>query len=139
MIAVVNKRNAKRGDVIKYILAFGKPVIIASDVNPFPKSILKIASALGSRVFYPESPLTNVEKNKIIHDHLEIIKDNHQKDALAAGLKAFKSYHGLFLKIEDALKGNDDKNIFEEVVKELLKYPGENISDTIKKVQRKTK
>lgn len=136
VIAAVNKRNAKKSDVIKYVLAFGKPVIIASDVNPMPKTIAKIASALGSRTYYPQCSLTNLEKNKIIEDHEEFVKDIHQKDALAAGLKAFKNYHGLFLKVEEALKGKDGK-IFEEVIKEILKHEDENIAEAIQKVQKR--
>ncbi len=106
-------REARRGDIIKHILEFGRPVIIASDVNPLPKMIERLAASLGSKVFYPEVSLTNVEKEKIINDFKEEIKNTHQKDALAAGLKAFKNYHGLFLKIEETLAKQNKEEIFD--------------------------
>jgi predicted RNase H-like nuclease (RuvC/YqgF family) len=132
-------REAKRSDLIKHIMSFGKPIIIASDVNPLPKMIERLASALGSKVYYPEVSLTNVEKEKIINDFEKEIKDSHQKDALAAGLKAFRNYHNLFLKVEETLIKQNKKRIFEEVVRELLKDETQNIVDVIKKVSKREK
>lgn len=132
-------REARRGDIIKHILEFGRPIIIASDVNPLPKMIEHLAASLGSKVFYPEVSLTNVEKEKIINDFKEEIKNTHQKDALAAGLKAFKNYHGLFLKVEETLVRQNKEEIFEEVVKELLKNQTQNIVDMIKKISKRKK
>lgn len=132
-------REARRSDLIKHILGFGRPIIIASDVNPLPKMIERLAASLGSKVFYPEVSLTNVEKEKIINDFKEEIKNTHQKDALAAGLKAFKNYHSLFLKVEEILVKQNKEEIFEEVVKHLLKDKTQNIVDMIKKISKRKK
>jgi hypothetical protein len=132
-------REARRSDLIKHIISFGKSVIIASDVNPLPKMIERIASALGSRTYYPEVSLTNEEKEKIIDDFKEQIKNSHQKDALAASLKAFKSYHGLFLKVEETLEKQKREDIFEDVITELLEDETQNIIDTVKKVVKRKK
>lgn len=134
VVKLASKRGAKRGDVINYIIKFGKPVIVASDVNPLPKSIKKISSILETRVYYPKISLSNVEKFKITKQYVERIKDNHQKDALAAALKAFKSCRELFLKIEEALVKSQRTDIFDDVVESVLKKRGENIADVIKKV-----
>lgn len=125
--------------MIKYVIGFGKPVIIASDVNPLPKMIDRMSAALGSRVFYPEFSLTNEEKEKIIGDFKEQIKNSHQKDALAAGLKAFKNYHGLFLKVEETLGKKGREEIFEDVIAELMEDETQNIADVVKKVATRKK
>jgi hypothetical protein len=138
-INITSIREAKRSDLIKHIINFGKPVIIASDVNPLPKTIDRLAAALGSKTFYPEVSLTNEEKEKIIDDFKEQIKNSHQKDALAAGLKAFKNYHGLFLKVEETLGKKGREDIFEEVITELLEGKGQNIADVVKKVAKRKK
>lgn len=101
--------------------------------------IKRIASALGSRTYYPEISLTNEEKEKIIDDFKEQIKNSHQKDALAAGLKAFKSYHGLFLKVEETLEKQKREDIFEDVITELLEDETQNIIDAVKKVVKRKK
>jgi predicted RNase H-like nuclease (RuvC/YqgF family) len=101
--------------------------------------IERLAAALGSKVYYPEVSLTNIEKEKIINDFEKEIKNSHQKDALAAGLKAFKNYHELFLKIEETLTKQHRKEIFEEVIEEFSEDETQNIIDAIKKVARKKK
>lgn len=53
-INITSIREAKRSDLIRHIINFGKPVIIASDVNPLPKAIYRLAAALGSKTYYPE-------------------------------------------------------------------------------------
>lgn len=137
IIKLASKRGAKRSEIINYITKFGKPVIIASDVNPLPKSIGKISSALETRVYYPEVSLSNIEKFKMTRDYTERIKDSHQKDALAAALKAFKSHRELFLKIEETLEKLERTDIFDDVVEIMLTERGENIADVIKKVVAK--
>jgi len=138
-LGITSIREARRSDLIKYVIGFGKPVIIASDVNPLPKMIDRMSAALGSRVFYPEFSLTNEEKEKIIGDFKEQIKNSHQKDALAAGLKAFKNYHGLFLKVEETLGKKGREEIFEDVIAELMEDETQNIADVVKKVATRKK
>jgi len=118
--------------LIKYILKFGKPVIIATDVNPLPKTIEKLASAVGSNVFFPKTSLTYKEKKKIIDDYKHRIKDSHQKDALAAALRAFKNYHSTFLKIGEIVERFKRKDLFDEAVKTVLKKKTENIIDVVR-------
>jgi len=96
-----------------------------------------LASSLGSKAYFPEVSLSNVEKRKIINDYKKEIKDSHQKDALAAALKAFRYYHELFLKIEETLTKIKKIKLFEEVVERMVKTGNENIVDTIKKIIRK--
>lgn len=130
LVELRSKREASKSDLIKHILKFGKPLIIASDVNPMPKTIKKLASALGSRTYYPEVSLTNLEKEKIVRDFEEEIKNSHQKDALAAAIKAFRSYHELFIRVEKSLKNR--KEMYDDVIKIVLKKKSDSISDVIK-------
>jgi predicted RNase H-like nuclease (RuvC/YqgF family) len=133
IVSVMSKRQQNRGEVIKHILKFGNPLVIASDVNPAPKFVEKIASSLGSKLFYPEFSMTRKEKENIVDDFEEEIKGSHQKDALAAGLKAFKSYHGIILKVKEAAGKN-----FEEVLRNvIINKKTENISDVVKKIAKK--
>jgi len=119
--------------VIKKILDHGSPLVIASDVNPAPKFVEKIASSLGSKIFYPEISMTRKEKEKIVEDFEEEIKSSHEKDALAAGLKAFKNYHGIILKVKESAGKN-----FEEVLRNIIiNEKTENISDVVKKIAAK--
>ncbi|MEM7825569.1 MAG: DUF460 domain-containing protein [Candidatus Aenigmatarchaeota archaeon] len=137
VVELTSKKEAKKSEIIKHILKFGNPLIVASDVNPTPKNIEKIASSLGSKIFYPEVSLSNLEKVKVIKKYEKLIKDSHQKDALAACLKAFKHYHELFLKIEEFLKKINKKEIYDDVVEEVVKSESENIVNATKKILEK--
>ena len=96
-----------------------------------------MASALGSEVYYPEISLSNVEKAKIIKKYAKEIKNSHQKDALAAALKAFRRYHELFLKIEESLIKMKHDELFDEVLERMLKKKNENIVIVTKKILAK--
>lgn len=134
ILSLSSKRQQTKGEVIKQILKFGNPVVIASDVNPASKFVQKIAASLGSKIFYPEFSMTRKEKEKIVEDFEEEINSSHEKDALAASLKAFKNYHELILKVE-AAAGNNFENVLRKII---INEKTENISDVVKKIQKKT-
>lgn len=114
-------------------MEFGNPVVIASDVNPASKFVEKIAASLGSKIFYPEFSMSRKEKGKIVKDYEEEIKSAHEKDALAASLKAFKNYHELILKVK-AAAGSDFEKVLRNII---INEKTENISDVVKKIQKK--
>jgi predicted RNase H-like nuclease (RuvC/YqgF family) len=134
LLDLTSRREATKSFVIKHISKFGKPVVLASDVNPPPKAIEKIASSLGSKVFYPRSSMSNAEKKRLVGDFEDEIGNAHEKDALAAGLRAFRNYHGLLLKIEEVLESMGHKELFDEVVVSMLRRRNENIVDVTKKI-----
>jgi hypothetical protein len=137
IISLTSKREAKRGEIIKYVTQFGRPVLIASDVSPMPKTIQRLASSLGCGTYSPITSLTNIEKEKMLKEFQEEIRNSHQKDALAAALKAYRNYHGLFTKIDQRLIKQEKKDIFTDVAKILIKEKTKNITDTIRRVVRK--
>ncbi|MFH8108860.1 MAG: DUF460 domain-containing protein [Candidatus Aenigmatarchaeota archaeon] len=130
-------KNTTRAEIIKHILKFGDALIIATDVNPLPKGIEKIASSLGCKVFYPRVSMNYKEKAKLLDDFKQLVKDSHQKDALAAALRAFRNYHSTFLKVEEVVKKLGREEIFEDVVKMVFKKKSENIADAAKEIMRK--
>ncbi|MCS7097874.1 MAG: DUF460 domain-containing protein [Candidatus Methanomethyliaceae archaeon] len=89
-------RNITRGQITRTIISLGRALVFASDVNPPPSMILKLAASHNAIIFYPESFLKVEEKSiiieKIISEQNIKVKDSHQSDALAAALKAYLSY-----------------------------------------------
>lgn len=83
-------------ELIKYICNFGKPLLISSDIV-YSRKIKKIAASFGAKVFFPDRPLTKKEKSKLTSDFY--YEDIHQRDALAASLRAFKSYRKIIGKL----------------------------------------
>ncbi len=96
VIAIHSGRSLSRGDVIRYLVEYGKPVLIASDVAPAPSFIEKLSTTLQSPVFEPEKLLSVAEKRElaksIILDSGIQPRNAHQRDALAAIANVFQGY-----------------------------------------------
>ncbi len=53
LIKIKSFKDEKLSDLIGEINKEGKVIIVATDVNPIPKKIRKIAAALQCGIFYP--------------------------------------------------------------------------------------
>ncbi len=137
IIKLASMREASKNQVISFISKFGRPILIASDVSPPPKMVERLAASIGCSVYFPEFSMSNIEKQRMVKEYKELIDNAHQKDALAAAIKAFRNYHGLFLKIGEVLERQGRKPLFGKVVKRMIKERDENIADTIKKVLKR--
>ena len=141
IISATTIRQAKRGEVIKHILKFGRPVIIASDVRPLPQNVVKLATSLGTRTYYPPQAMKIKEKQKLLEDFgkefPDMLRDAHQKDAVAAGLKAFRVYHGLFVRLGETLEKEGARDKLDELITTLLIRRGKNIADSIRSILKK--
>lgn len=63
------------------------PVIIASDTNPPSKLSRYLATAFGCKLSFPEHSLTQIQKSKMTMNYST--QNVHEKDALAAAIKAY--------------------------------------------------
>jgi predicted RNase H-like nuclease (RuvC/YqgF family) len=123
VLLIDSKREMKKEEIVKTIIKFGKPLIIASDVNPLPKSVEDIVNEFGSKAFFPENSLSVEEKNELTKEYSKILKNDHEKDALAAALKAWKSYREIFEKISIA---------YENAILKIFRKESENIESAIR-------
>lgn len=93
-----------RMSIVRMATRFGNPVVVASDVRCAPMIVEKVASILGCLVFTPPRDLSVEEKRRMIQEHIanfkEIIKNSHQRDAVAAALKAYFNFKNKFMQLE---------------------------------------
>jgi len=96
-LLLLTRRWAGRNQLAELLHSYGHPVIIAADVNPPPSYVKKLSSMLKARLFYPARTLSVEEKRSIASRFLENYgiraKDSHQRDALAAAVKAYQHFH----------------------------------------------
>ena len=96
LIALHSGRSLSRGDVIRYLVEFGKPILIASDVAPAPSFIEKLSTTLQSPIFEPEKLLSVAEKRELAKSFTKDSKlqpqNAHQRDAIAAIANVFQVY-----------------------------------------------
>lgn len=134
-----SKRGFKKGEIIDAITRIGKPLMIAGDRRPLPKSVEKLASSLGCKAFHPPETLSVSEKERLVHEFMIKVEDDHEKDALASAIKAFKVYSRLFEKTESLLSSLGLLNLYERVIELVLRKEVENINEAINKLMTEKK
>jgi len=137
LISVISRREMKRSDIIKEIDEKGRPIVVACDVRPASETVEKIASTFGSKLFTPEQDLSISEKVDLTRGFK--LKDNHQQDALASAIKAYRTYSKLIEKIEKKLEETNQTELFPEVMVRMLKEGNENVIDVVNKILEERK
>ncbi|WP_256202464.1 DUF460 domain-containing protein [Sulfuracidifex tepidarius] len=64
LLLLDTKRSIDREEIISIISNYGTPIMVATDVNPVPDTVKKIASALGCKLFVPEREMSAEEKQE---------------------------------------------------------------------------
>lgn len=90
IVSLVSLRDFGLNGIIEHVRGLGAASLVASDVNPPPKSVVKIAAALGAKVFSPKESLSVEEKTSLTKEFE--CGNAHQRDALAAALNARKKF-----------------------------------------------
>ncbi len=97
-----------RTSIIRMVTKFGNPVVIASDVRRAPTVVEKIASALDCAVYTPPRDLNVEEKRRVVQENVanfkDVVKNSHQRDAIAAALKAYFNFKNKFMQLEAKAK-----------------------------------
>ena len=111
--------------LIREISGHGRIILVGTDVNPCPRFVKKVAGALKAQVYVPEENLRVKRKrqvnNEFIRDNkIKLVKDKHQKDALAIALLALKSVKPLFNKIELHLIQNNKEHLSARIKEEVV-------------------
>ncbi|MCD6414177.1 MAG: DUF460 domain-containing protein [Candidatus Diapherotrites archaeon] len=88
-VKVGSFKNKSIDDLVR-ILSSYEPVLVSSDVAKVPEAVKKVAIAFNATVFHPTENLQIEEKVKLIRGHS--VSNVHERDALAAAIKAYKHY-----------------------------------------------
>jgi len=138
ILLVDSLRNAARGDIIRLITQFGKPIIVAADVTPPPDFVVKICRMVNAVLSYPEKLYSADEKNLSVDnftsENERRIKGSHKRDALFAALKAYNKYKPIFEKINKELAEPKEISLRNKV-KQIVLLEERNIQDAIQEVK----
>ncbi|MFH8080501.1 MAG: DUF460 domain-containing protein [Candidatus Aenigmatarchaeota archaeon] len=133
LILLTSKSSASLSHFSQIILKYGKPIIVATDRKPTPKSVEKLAKSLGAKIYTPSETLTVKEKNDMVKRYEINVKNDHERDAVTAALKAYKHYVSLFKKVNISLHSLGLNNIYSNVVESLVFGKAENLDEAINK------
>ena len=94
LLLLQSSRQMNMADVIESLYRTGKPLIIASDVQPMPYSVEKIRRAFSAVAYSPKQD-TSVETKMELTATFPYGND-HERDALSAALDAYRQYRNKF-------------------------------------------
>jgi predicted RNase H-like nuclease (RuvC/YqgF family) len=118
-----SKKGLTRGDIIRIATELGEPVIVASDVNPAPGFVAKLANTLNAVLIVPEHVPEIIEKQDAAYKYVQKygvkLSNTHERDALAASIKAIQRFENKFRQTEARIK-RLDLNISQDEVKALV-------------------
>jgi hypothetical protein len=98
LVDLISARTMSSSDVIEWIAARGRPLIVATDVSPAPGAVEKIKRAFNAVLYSPGEDLA--AEDKIMLARPFDYRNDHERDALAAAMSAFKKYRNKFSQVE---------------------------------------
>ncbi len=108
LVDLISSRTLSSSDVIEWIAARGRPLIVATDVFPTPGHVEKVKRAFNAVLYSPGGDIPAEEKIALGKEFG--YKNDHERDALAAALSAFKKYRNKFLLVEKKVPSEIDPN-----------------------------
>ena len=101
-------KGLTRAEITDLLIKFGETVLVAADVSPAPQFVEKLARSINATIFTPETTLEVAEKQELAlacSKRWKIeVKDTHQRDALAAAIKALQHFKNKFEQAETRIR-----------------------------------
>lgn len=125
-----SKRGFSFSEICDYLVSLGEPIIISVDTMHLPETVKRVAAAFSARLYAPKRDLYIGEKKRIT-DGMEI-RNDHERDALAAAKHAESFFSSLFLKIDSVLERKSLEYLAADIKELLVKQETGNIEQAIK-------
>jgi uncharacterized protein len=148
VVHLSSRRSAGPNEVIRAITKFGRPLVIAVDVSHVPGNVEKIVASTGAGLFVPENSFSSKEKHFIVK---EFVKDyrkvagielrfesKHERDALAAAVKAWRSIRHLIRKVDQTLGEREAQRYLDDVMQMIVREKSKNITSAMEKIMKGT-
>ncbi len=106
LVDLISSRAMSSSDVIEWIAARGRPLVVATDVFPTPGAVEKVKRAFNAVLYTPGADVPAEEKIAMAKEFG--YKNDHERDSLAAAVSAFKKYKNKFLLVEKKVPSEID-------------------------------
>ena len=106
LVDLISSRAMSSSDVIEWIAARGRPLMVATDVFPTPGAVEKVKRAFNAVLYSPGADVPAEEKIAMAKEFG--YKNDHERDSLAAAVGAFKKYKNKFLLVEKKVPSEID-------------------------------
>lgn len=97
LVLLTSSRQMTMSDIVEELYRAGKPLIVASDVQPMPYSVEKVRRAFNAIPYTPKQSLPVEAKYELTASFTWT--NDHERDALSAALDAYRSLQSKFRNI----------------------------------------
>ena len=105
---IESRREWSLSDIVRRISELGEPTLISSDVSPASEFLEQLSHKLNAVLYEPLISMGADEKRQIAKEYAATyglkLKNNHEIDALAAAVKAYKHYERKFENIKSRVR-----------------------------------
>ncbi len=120
--------------LISNSVSHGKVILVGTDKAKIPNLVREFSAKLGARVVNPSEDLKVIDKKSMASEFS--VQDEHQADALASALFAYKSAKPLLDKI-DIFVSENKKEAIKNLIKELVISKRISIKSAVSIIEKK--
>ena len=125
IVSIVSGKNISLNDLIALTLKYGNALIVGCDKSKAPNLITSYGAKFNARIIVTETDLKFKEKLNLIKKYEDFkkldLKNEHEFDALAAALFAYKKIKPLLIRAFKTLKNLKKLEYFDKVVEIVVK------------------
>ena len=134
---VLKTRSSKQlelNSLIEEIVQLGSILAIGTDKKKCPMFVQKAAAKTGARIIAPKDDLGFEEKRSLLQNF--DVRNDHERDALAAARYAYKELEPLLRRISKSLEGEGKQALLREVTENVV-LTGVNIKEVVREIDEK--
>jgi hypothetical protein len=117
-IKIKSSKHMNLNSLISEVVGLGKVVVVGTDKAKVPALVNVFSVKTGGRMIRPDEDLKITEKKKLIAGYKA--RDDHEADALASALFAYKKIESLLKKIDVFVNGNKKFEIRDRIIELVL-------------------
>ena len=118
VVSVKSAKNLGINALLAEVMQLGKIVVIGTDKAKIPSLVEDFSAKTGARIVYPKEDLKVEEKKSMVKEFKT--ENDHQDDALASSLFAFKRIKPVLERIDVFVKENKKENIKDNIINLVL-------------------
>ncbi len=113
IVSVKSAKNLGINALLSEVTQLGKIAVIGTDKAKIPSLVESFSAKTGARIVYPKEDLKVEEKKSMVREFKT--ENEHQDDALASSLFAFKRIKPVLGRIDAFVKENEKENVKDNI------------------------
>lgn len=121
LIGLRSSKELELNSLISEIIKQGHPVLVGTDRKELPGFVSRFGTKIGAKIVMPEEDMPVGYKKSLTREHSRQIKDEHQRDALASAIFAYKRFKPLISKIDIFIEKNHKESLRADLINLVIK------------------